>query len=82
MLVVPDWRGFRGLSGAEEGFVREFFESRDEEVVHDGVGLDEFAEFTEDGVEVVRIVVCISDNLCEPFLLDAGVCGHPVSEAS
>lgn len=40
MLVVPDRRGFWGLSGAEEAFVREFFESRDEEVVHDGVGLD------------------------------------------
>lgn len=50
MLVVSDRRGFGGLSGAEETFVREFLEGRGEETVYDGVGLDELAEFTKDGM--------------------------------
>lgn len=31
-------------------------------------------------MEVAGLVICVGDDLCEPFLLDAGVCGHPVSE--
>lgn len=82
VMVVADLRMAFSLRIVGVGlFVRNLLEHGSEEDVDTGVLLDQIAEFDEDGVQVLGILVDVVNNAAEPFLVSTLVVRKPFAQS-